>query len=70
MTLNAKKHTQEAAVKDVCRCPAVLNLRKKSLKSNCDSAGEIGGRKWGDGRWAASFNHTHYKTIKVEILLF
>ena len=32
MTLNTKKHTQEAATKGIDSCLAVLNLREKFLK--------------------------------------
>ena len=56
-----KKHTQKAAGKGVCRCSAVLNLRKKSLKNTCDIIPvEI----------RVGVNLTHHQTIKVELLSF
>ena len=65
MTLNTKKHTQEAALKGVCRCSAVLNQREKSLKI-LDFSGKM---REGVGL-GVEFSHTHHQTIKAEILLF
>ena len=50
MTLNTK-HTQKAATKGISRCPAVFNLREKSITNTCDSADKTGkgGVGWGMG---------------------
>ena len=39
---NCKKHKQEAAVKDIYKCSAALNLLEISLKNTNDFAGEAG----------------------------
>ena len=53
MTLNTKKHTQEAATKGIDSCSAVLNLREKFLKilyfsNKMGEEVEAGGWLWSD----------------------
>ena len=71
MTLKTKKHTQEAAVKGISRCSAVLNLREKSLKI-LDFSGKTG-EGVGVGGWFQSHtspNHQGWNMVVLERLQF